>query len=52
MNNVSWPCNILTLIGIAKIFDFNVSGKYGFEIIKSILNDSAEQFYTGKKITI
>ncbi len=38
--------------GLEKIYTGHCTGKYGFEIMQSILNESVEQFYTGKHITI
>ena len=38
--------------GVKKVYTGHCTGKYGFEIMQSILKDSIEMFYTGKKITI
>lgn len=38
--------------GVEKVYTGHCTGKYGFEIMQSILNESIEQFYTGKHITI
>ena len=38
--------------GVEKVYTGHCTGKYGFEIMQSILNENIEQFYTGKHITI
>jgi 7,8-dihydropterin-6-yl-methyl-4-(beta-D-ribofuranosyl)aminobenzene 5'-phosphate synthase len=38
--------------GIEKVYTGHCTGRYGFEIMQSILKDSLELFYTGKKIII
>ena len=38
--------------GVEKVYTGHCTGKYGFGIMQSILNESVEQFYTGKNITI
>jgi 7,8-dihydropterin-6-yl-methyl-4-(beta-D-ribofuranosyl)aminobenzene 5'-phosphate synthase len=38
--------------GIEKVYTGHCTGRYGFEIMQSILKDSIELFYTGKKIII
>jgi 7,8-dihydropterin-6-yl-methyl-4-(beta-D-ribofuranosyl)aminobenzene 5'-phosphate synthase len=37
---------------VEKVYTGHCTGKYGFEIMKSIFKSNLEQFYTGKKITI
>jgi 7,8-dihydropterin-6-yl-methyl-4-(beta-D-ribofuranosyl)aminobenzene 5'-phosphate synthase len=38
--------------GVKKVYTGHCTGRYGFEIMNSILKDSLELFYTGKKISI
>ncbi len=38
--------------GVKKVYTGHCTGKYGFEIMHSILEETIEQFYAGKKITI
>ena len=38
--------------GVKMVYTGHCTGKYGFEIMQSILKESLEMFYTGKKITI
>lgn len=38
--------------GVENVYTGHCTGKYGFEIMQSILKDSIEQLYTGKKIII
>jgi len=38
--------------GVEKVYTGHCTGKYGFEIMRTILKDSLKQFYTGKKISI
>ena len=38
--------------GVEKVYTGHCTGKYGFEIMQSILNDSVEQFHIGKHIII
>jgi len=38
--------------GVERIYTGHCTGKYGFKIMQSILNEDVEYFYTGKHITI
>jgi 7,8-dihydropterin-6-yl-methyl-4-(beta-D-ribofuranosyl)aminobenzene 5'-phosphate synthase len=38
--------------GVEKVYTGHCTGKYGLEIMHSILNEGVKQFYTGKRITI
>ena len=38
--------------GIEKVYTGHCTGKYGYQIMKTILEDRIDQLYTGKKIVI